>query len=118
MRARAGRPARRGSGLRATLAGVAAGLAFSAGAGAAPAVHTVTIDGFEYRPAVVTVRQGDVVVWRNSDPLPHTATAKDGGLDSGSIAAGATFRFSAMKKGRYAYICALHPTMHGTLVVE
>jgi plastocyanin len=89
---------------------------------AAPApagkVHVVTIDGFAFKPGVVTVKQGDTVEWRNQDPLPHTATAKDAGLDSGSIEAGATYRFVAKKKGRFDYICTFHPIMKGVLVVE
>ena len=102
----------------ARVAAAAASLLLVAGVAAAPAVHTVTIDGFEFRPPVVTVRQGDAIVWRNSDPLPHTATGKTGSFDSGSIAAGGTFRFTAAKKGRFDYICTLHPTMKGVLVVE
>jgi plastocyanin len=79
---------------------------------------TVTIDGFEFRPATATVKAGDTVIWRNTDPVPHTATAKDAGLDSGSINAGGTYRFVAKRKGRFDYICTLHPTMKGTLIVE
>lgn len=85
---------------------------------AAPVVHTVTIEGFEFRPAVVAVKQGDVVEWRNKDILPHTATARPAGFDSRQIAAGASFRFTAKTKGRFDYICTLHPTMKGTLTVE
>ena len=44
---------------------------------AASATHTVTIDGFEFKPLTLTVKQGDVVVWHNADPVPHTATAVD-----------------------------------------
>ena len=100
------------------LAAGAVTLAYSGRATAAPAVHPVAIDAFEFHPAVVTVRQGDVVEWLNRDPVPHTATAKDAKLDSGDIAAGGKFRFTAKTKGRFAYICTLHPTMKGTLVVE
>jgi len=78
----------------------------------------VTIEGFEFRPPIATVRQGDIVEWRNNDPLPHTATGEDAGLDSGDIAANGVFRFTANRKGRFAYRCALHPTMKGELVVQ
>ena len=84
---------------------------------AAPATHTVTIDAFEFKPATLTVKQGDVVMWRNADPVPHTVTAP-GTFDSGSLAAGASWRYTAAKKGRFDYVCTLHPTMKGTLVVE
>ena len=87
-------------------------------ADAAPAVHSVAIDAFGFRPAVATVKLGEIVEWRNADPVPHTATAREAGLDSGPIAAGKTFRFTAKRKGRYEYVCTLHPTMKGTLVVE
>jgi plastocyanin len=100
------------------LALLAASLSFAIGAAAAPAVHTVTIDGFEFRPAVVVVNPGDVVVFRNSDPVPHTATAKDAGLDSGDIATNGSFRYTARSKGRFGYICTLHPTMKGEIVVK
>ncbi|HEX6138055.1 MAG TPA: cupredoxin family copper-binding protein [Casimicrobiaceae bacterium] len=99
--------------------GAAALVLATAGSGsAAPAVHMVTIDGFAFKPPVITVRLGDTVEWRNTDPVPHTATAKDAGLDSGEIAANGTWRFTAKKKGRFAYICTLHPIMKGELVVE
>jgi plastocyanin len=88
------------------------------GADAAPVVHTVTIDGFEFHPPEVTVGKGDVVVWVNKDPVPHTATAKGAALDSGSIAASGLFRFTATRAGRFDYVCTLHPTMKGVLVVH
>jgi plastocyanin len=84
----------------------------------AATVHTVTIDGFAFKPSSVVVKEGDTVVWRNDDPVPHTATAKEAGLDSGDIAAGASYRFVARKKGRFAYLCTLHPIMKGELIVE
>jgi plastocyanin len=97
---------------------LAASLSFTLGAAAAPATHTVTIDGFEFRPAVVKVSAGDVVVFRNNDLVPHTATAKDSGLDSGEIVTNGSFRYTIRNKGRVAYICSLHPTMKGEIVVE
>jgi plastocyanin len=106
-----------GDALRTTLA-VAAASMLIGGAAAAPVVHTVTIDGFEFHPSTVAVRKGDVVVWRNKDPVPHTATAKDAGLDSAEIVANGAFRFTAARAGRFEYVCTLHPTMKGVLVVD
>jgi len=98
---------------------VAAALALAvANAEAAGAVHTVTIDGFAFKPSTITVKQGDTIEWRNTDPVSHTATAKEAGLDSGEIPANGTYRFVAKKKGHFAYICTLHPIMKGELVVE
>jgi len=103
--------------LRRALVAAAAAL-LVASVAAAPVVQTVTIDGFEFHPPSVTVNRGDVVVWRNNDPVPHTATAKEAGLDSGEVAANASFRFTAARAGRFEYVCTLHPTMKGLLVVN
>jgi plastocyanin len=99
---------------------LALALAATQGEAAGATVHTVTIDGFGFHPPSTTVKQGDTVEWRNADPVPHTATAtaKDAGFDSKDIAAGGSYRFIAKKKGRFAYICTLHPVMKGELVVE
>jgi plastocyanin len=86
-------------------------------ANGAPTTHTIEIDAFAFKPATLTVKRGDVVRWHNADPVPHTATAK-GTFDSGSIAAGAAWQYTAAKKGRFDYFCAFHPTMKATLVVE
>ena len=90
-------------------------------AGAAAAyrarTHEVVIQGLLYVPETLTVRPGDVVVWINKDPFPHTVTAV-GVFDSGSIAAGKSWRFTARKPGPHPYLCTLHTTMKGTLRVE
>ena len=90
-----------------------------AGAAAAdpPRTHEVVIRGLLYVPETLTVRPGDVVVWSNKDPFPHTVTAA-GAFDSGSVAAGKSWRFTARKPGTYPYLCTLHTTMKGTLRVE
>jgi plastocyanin len=88
------------------------------GSEAAGAVHTVVVDRVANKPPEITLKQGDKVEWRNDDPVPHTATSKEAGLDSGSIAAGATYRFTATKRGRFGYICTFHPIMKGELIVE
>jgi plastocyanin len=100
-----------------TLVAVAAAALLGSAAGA-PAVHTVTIDGFEFHPATATVHKGEVVVWRNQDPVPHTATSHPAGLDSGEIGTNRSFRFTASRTGRFEYVCTLHPTMKGVLVVD
>ena len=79
--------------------------------------HEVVIQGLLYVPETLTVRPGDVVVWINKDPFPHTVTAA-GVFDSGSIAAGKSWRFTAKKPGTHSYLCTLHTTMKGTLRVE
>jgi len=53
-----------------------------------------------------------MIVSRSSPPTTVSSA------DPGALATGASWRYAAMKKGRFDYICTLHPTMKATLVVE
>lgn len=83
-----------------------------------PVVHTVTIEGSAFSPAVVTAHVGDRVVWINKDFFPHTATGPDGTFDSGLLSPDASWTLTIETRGTIDYICTYHPTMHGTLQVE
>jgi plastocyanin len=80
--------------------------------------HTVTIEGMRFHPLVLTAAPGDTVVWINKDVVPHTVTAS-AGLDSGTIDAGQSWRYTAGKKtGEIGYVCTFHPTMKATLRIR
>lgn len=79
--------------------------------------HEVVIENMQFTPATVTVKRGERVVWVNKDLFPHTVTAPKG-FDSKPIAANAQWTYAPAKPGRYDYVCTLHPTMKGVLVVE
>lgn len=80
--------------------------------------HTVTIEGMRFQPEVLTVAQGDTVVWINKDVVPHTVTASTG-LDSGTIDAGQSWRYTAgQKTGEIVYVCTFHPAMKATLRIR
>jgi plastocyanin len=100
---------------RATLAVL---FAASSVAHAAGKVHTVTIEGMKFAPERLEVSAGDRVIWVNKDFVPHSVTASQAGVDSGVIAANGKWTFTAKRKGEMPYICRLHPTMHGVLVVK
>jgi hypothetical protein len=57
------------------------------------------------------------VTWHNTNLVPHTATALDGAFDSGRIEGGASFSYTFTTPGTFAYMCTIHPTMKGTVVV-
>ncbi len=77
----------------------------------------VDIVDFAFEAADVVVGAGGTVVWRNSGVAPHTATADDGSWDSGMLATGDTFGQTFETPGRFAYLCAIHPDMTGTVEV-
>jgi plastocyanin len=78
----------------------------------------ISIRAFQYVPASDTVAAGDTVVWINEDAVPHTATAADQAWDTGSIETKESALVVVTKKGDYAYLCAFHPNMSGTLIVQ
>lgn len=85
---------------------------------AAAASHAVTIEAMSFSPQVVEAKVGDTIVWTNQDPFPHTATAEDHSFDSGEIPFGGSWTLELRKEGEIAYICTLHPTMKGRLVIR
>ena len=94
---------------------VAALLAFGPATGAE--THTVVIEGMQFKPAVLTVKRGDRVVWVNHDVVPHNARAGKA-FESPDIAPGASWAATMGKRGQHAYVCTLHPMMKATLAVK
>jgi plastocyanin len=86
-------------------AGVTARLA----KGVAEGTKVVEIVNFVYDPDPIRVAAGEPVAWRNRDGAPHTATARDGSWDSGTLAAGEIALIGFDEPGVYSYICTLHP---------
>ena len=77
-----------------------------------------TIVDFAFQPEPITVAVGQEVTWTNDDPFAHTVKAADGTFDSGRMDEGAAFTTSFAAPGSYAYLCGIHNSMTGTVVVE
>ena len=92
----------------------ASGAASAAAGGGTPA----KIIDFGFDPATVTVKVGGSVTWTNTGATAHTVTADDGSFDSKSLASNATFSQTFAKAGTFAYHCAIHPGMKGTVTVQ
>jgi plastocyanin len=93
-------------------------IGLAAGERAKPQTHTVTIEGMRFQPESLTIARGDTVVWVNNDLVPHTATSEAGSFDSQIIQPEKSWKFTASKKGEFAYTCTFHPTMKGMLQVK
>lgn len=75
----------------------------------------IDIVRFKYEPRNPVLKVGDTVVWRNRDIVPHTATARDGSWDSGTIGAGGTWQTTVTAAMLTDYFCRHHPSMIATL---
>ena len=83
---------------------------------ATPGASTVEIFDRGYRPSTMDVAVGTMVTWANTGNEPHTVTFDDG-TDSGSMNNGDTFDRTFDTAGSFAYHCAFHPEMLGTINV-
>ncbi len=80
----------------------------------------MTIQGFAFSPAALTVSKGTTVTWTNKDSAAHTVTTTEPGegFNSGNMANGATMSYTFNNPGTFKYRCSLHSNMTGTVVVS
>lgn len=79
----------------------------------------VTIAGFAFDPAALTVKVGATVTWTNADTAAHTVAWDDGSPGSELLTAGgASYARTFDTPGAFAYHCSIHSSMKGTIVVE
>jgi plastocyanin len=77
----------------------------------------LTISGFAF--SEVSAAAGDTVAVTNEDGTTHTVTSDDDSWEEVRVEGGASGEFTAPSDpGEYAFHCAIHTSMTGTLVVE
>jgi len=92
-------------------------LALEARAAAHSTTHQVAIRGMAFVPAALSIAAGDTVVFTNEDNAPHTATSDSGVFDTPRLSRGQTAQLTFPGAGTFAYHCAVHPNMKGTITV-
>jgi plastocyanin len=85
---------------------------------AAAASNSVFIQNFSFHPAKLTVAPGTRLTITNRDNTEHTMSASNGAFDTGPIEGGKSVTVTVKKAGTYPYICKIHTTMKGTVVVR
>jgi len=83
-----------------------------------PLAKKILIENYSFSPAEIKIGKGTEVIWKNSDGVEHTVTAADGSFDSGTLGPNAEFKKRFDKPGTYSYLCHMHPSMTGSIVVE
>lgn len=79
----------------------------------------VEIVNFAFNPDTVTIKKGTTIIWTNMDSVQHTVTSVSGNeMDSDKLSKGQTYTHTFDTAGTYDYYCTIHPSMHGTVVVE
>jgi plastocyanin len=79
--------------------------------------NTVVLRNIAFRPDTITVAVGDTVTWVwNDGDVPHDVVFKDIPVKSAIMTKG-TFRHTFDSAGTFRYVCTIHPSMTGKVVV-
>jgi plastocyanin len=89
----------------------------------------VSVAGYAFSPMSITIKAGTSVKWTNDDAVDHTTTSDGGSWNSGQMSApsggggyggmtaGGSFTYTFSSAGTFAYHCANHTYMTGTITV-
>lgn len=88
------------------------------GATAAGEAAAIGIDNFKFSPDSLEVAVGTEVTWTNMELSPHTVVAEDGSFESENLGDGDTFSYTFETAGTFPYICGIHTSMMGEIVVS
>lgn len=82
----------------------------------AQADQVVSINSFKFSPETVTIKVGQTVLWKNEEKVSHTIAID--GVESDELFQGDAWTHTFDEAGTYEYVCGIHPSMKGTVVVE
>jgi len=77
---------------------------------------TVAIQGYAFQPQTVTIEKGGTVTWTNQDSVVHDVKFSDS--DSPDLKKGETYTKTFDKPGTFDYVCGIHSTMKGKVIVK
>jgi len=78
--------------------------------------YNINIEKFTFSPATLTISKGSTVTWINNDSAPHQI--KSAIFKSASFSKGQSVSYTFNTAGTFDYICPIHPSMTGQIIVE
>jgi len=81
------------------------------------AAVAVTIADFEFKPATIEARVGQIVAFSNTGFEPHNATTVDGGCGTKTLQTGESDALVFRLPGNYEFGCAIHRWMTGRFTI-
>ena len=79
--------------------------------------NQINISNLAFNPNSLTIKAGDTVVFKNSDPVAHTVTADNKEFDM-PVNSNGSVSVTLDETGTVKYRCNNHPTMTGIVVVQ
>jgi plastocyanin len=80
--------------------------------------ETIVVKDFMFQPMSSTIKAGTKVTWLNKDDEPHTVVGDNGLFRSAAMDTNESFSFEFDQPGTYHFVCSIHPSMVGTIVVQ
>jgi amicyanin len=87
---------------------------------ASAASYSVTMKGYAFSPASLSVPAGSTVTWTNQDTAPHDVKTTSGpvSIHSPMLNKGQSWSFTFTTAGSYGYVCTVHPNMTAGITVR
>lgn len=87
---------------------------------ASAATYSVTMKGYAFSPASLSVPVGSTVTWTNQDTAPHDVKTTSGPvpIHSPMLDKGESWSFTFSTAGSYGYYCTVHPDMTAGITVR
>jgi plastocyanin/multisubunit Na+/H+ antiporter MnhC subunit len=87
---------------------------------ASAASYSVTMKGYAFSPANLSVPAGSTVTWTNQDTAPHDVKTTSGPvpIHSPMLDKGQSWSFTFTTPGSYGYVCTVHPDMTAGITVR
>lgn len=86
----------------------------------AAATTEVAVKDFVFAPEAIRVKAGDTVTWTNEDAFDHSVRIDKLDLDGanfGPMTQPVSFTHQFTEAGTYEYVCGVHNSMTGTVIV-
>lgn len=78
--------------------------------------YPISIKNFVFDPAILNISAGSTVIWTNNDSVAHRISGN--GFQSSDLANGQSYSFTFTSSGTFDYICSIHPSMKGKIIVK
>lgn len=78
--------------------------------------NKISIKNFAFAPATSIIKVGEKITWTNDDSAPHQIESAT--FNSNQLSKGQSFSFTFNDVGTFDYLCAIHPSMLGKIIVE
>ncbi|WP_086565686.1 cupredoxin domain-containing protein [Streptomyces africanus] len=87
---------------------------------ASAASYSVTMKGYAFSPASLSIPAGSTVTWTNQDTAPHDVKTTSGpvSIHSPMLDKGQSWSFTFTTAGSYGYVCTVHPNMTAGITVR